>query len=354
VSKATPPSLSPSCPNAKTQARSYTEVRTSKRLVDYSPRDRPWDTHRAQADQVAEAYDQSPDLERLAERMDACSGYLWFNWTTLDERGETRLRLARARFCRVRHCPVCQWRRALMWQARFLKALPEIQAKYSKARWIFLTLTVRNCPVHELRDTIQEMNRGWQRLIERKRWPALGFVRTTEVTRGEGGTAHPHFHALLMVPGGYFSGGRYLTHAEWVALWQESMRLNYHPMVDVRAVKARKGRGRGQGRGEALEGPQDATAAQIEALRQAAAETLKYATKPEDLASDSEWLAELTRQLRRLRFIATGGTLKDILREREESHEELVNVDDGDDEVNSGQDLGFLWNAADQHYRQRD
>ncbi|WP_170869787.1 protein rep, partial [Shigella sonnei] len=28
----------------------------------------------------------------------------------------TRLRLREAHFCRVRHCPVCQWRRSLMWQ----------------------------------------------------------------------------------------------------------------------------------------------------------------------------------------------------------------------------------------------
>ena len=70
-----------------------------------------------------------------------------------------------------------------MWQARFYQALPALEQEHPKARWIFLTLTVPNCPVEELRATLQEMGKGWQRLIKRKEFkPVLGFIRTTEVT----------------------------------------------------------------------------------------------------------------------------------------------------------------------------
>ena len=55
-----------------------------------------------------------------------------------------------------------------MWQARFYQSLPTIVQEHPKARWLFLTLTVRNMPVCELRDALQHMNKSWQRLIKRK------------------------------------------------------------------------------------------------------------------------------------------------------------------------------------------
>ena len=42
-----------------------------------------------------------------------------------------------------------------MWLARFYAALPEVQAQHPKARWLFLTLTVRNCPISDLRETLR-------------------------------------------------------------------------------------------------------------------------------------------------------------------------------------------------------
>jgi len=37
-----------------------------------------------------------------------------------------------------------------MWQARFYQSLPKLVEEHPKARWMFLTLTVRNCPIDEL------------------------------------------------------------------------------------------------------------------------------------------------------------------------------------------------------------
>ncbi|MEL6118032.1 protein rep, partial [Photobacterium sp. SP02] len=89
--------------------------------------------------------------------------------------------------------------------------------------------TVRNCPIGDLRSTLQAMNSAWQRLKDRKEFrPVLGWVRTTEVTRGEDGSAHPHFHALLMVPPSWFTT-HYVKHSRWVELWADVMRLDYLP-----------------------------------------------------------------------------------------------------------------------------
>jgi plasmid rolling circle replication initiator protein Rep len=199
-----------------------------------------------------------------------------------------------------------------MWRARFFKALPEIQAQYPTARWIFVTLTVKNCLVSELRKILTWMNAAWVRLIQRKIFPALGFIKSIEVTRGADGTAHPHFHCLMLVPAGYFSKG-YISHAEWASLWQSCLKVDYTPVVDVRVVKGKKG---------TLKGTPEAS---NDAMAQAVCETLKYSVKPADLLADPNWLDELTKQLQKTRAISVGGCLKEFF--SEDDPEDLINSD---------------------------
>ena len=67
---------------------------------------------------------------------------------------------------------------------------------------MFLTLTVRNCAIEELGETLSRMNTAFQRLKDRKEFrPVQGWIRTTEVTRGSDGSApalpHPDDGAAL-------------------------------------------------------------------------------------------------------------------------------------------------------------
>lgn len=300
-------------------------------LAAYSPRDAKWDHHRANAQAIGQHYDQEQRFARLGERIAGCSTALGFAWHDDHDTGESRLKLRTASFCCVRHCPVCQWRRSLRNTARFFSAIPALQAQFPTHRWIFLTLTVRNCEPDQLRDTITAMNTGWKRLIQRKDWPALGWCRTVEVTRNdEDGSAHPHFHALLMVPAGYFTGRNYITQAEWSARWRQAMRLDYDPVVDVRAVKSKKD---GQ------------------TLQAAVVETLKYATKAEDSLNDPEWLYAITEQLHKLRFIATGGALKDLLKDDMTNAEMIA----GDESTSTASEpsMWFGWQPATRKYHRK-
>lgn len=297
-------------------------------LSDYSPKDAPWDTHRTMTDAVGMVYLGAVEFERLAARMAECSGFLSFGWGDDLETGESRLKLREARFCRVRNCPTCQWRRTLMWQARFYSAMPTLQIERPTARWLFLTLTVRNCDITDLRATIGDMNKAWKRLIKRKEFaPVLGWVRTTEVTRGSDGTAHPHFHALLMVPPSWFSGKSYVKQNRWAEMWGEVLRVDYQPMVDIRAVKS------------------DAQ------ISKAVAETLKYSVKPADMVADDSWFLELTRQCHKLRFVASGGVLKDVLREESESDTDLALADGVAAQEDDGSRLSFSWRPSQRKYR---
>ena len=313
-------------------------------LTDYSPRDLPWDTHRGQTDDVGDIYAASVEFERYAERMASCSGRLRFGWDTCKDTGESSLKLREAHFCRVRHCPTCQWRRSLMWQARFYQALPRIVEAHPKARWIFLTLTVRNCDITDLGDTLSHMNQAFQRLKDRNEFkPVLGWIRTTEVTKGHDGSAHPHFHCLMMVPSSWFKGQTYVKHSRWVDLWQDCLRVHYRPNVDVRTVKAKNKVPAGE-LTPGIEGT-------IEALQGAVAETLKYSTKPSDMTDEGGsdgWFLELTRQTHKRRFIATGGALKDVLKVEQETDDDLALTEgEGTDE---GPHLAFDWKTANRRY----
>lgn len=315
-------------------------------LSEVSERDRSWDEHKAQADAVAMLYAMlvglvdSPWFARLAERMVECSRWLEFKLTP-DHDGVARFRLLTARFCRCRYCPICQWRRSLMWAARLMKFLNRPEIKGQKGRWIMLTLTVQNVPLRELRSTIEEMNKAWQRMIQRKAWPAIGFLRSTEITRADNDYAHPHFHALMFVPPSYFSHG-YISQKAWIALWREALRADYDPGAHIKVFKSKM-----------ITDPETG-----ETIELAPVEGIKYPVKPAELIGgkkrkDAEWLAELTRQTHKKRFLATGGLLKDLMLDEEETNDDLIHADaeSEKDEAEEFVRWWFLWFHS--RYRKR-
>lgn len=318
-------------------------------LSDVSPKDKVWDKRRAATDGVKALY-QDTKYHKYAFRMGECSCYLEFAFV-VDDNGVCNLKLQNARFCRVRLCPVCQGRRSLMWAAKTIKIMPKVLEANPKARFIMLTLTVCNCPLSELKITLADMHKAWRKLIQRKDWKVEGWIRTTEVTRGKDDTAHPHYHCLLMVKPTYFAGANYISQERWVELWQECLKVSYQPIVDVRAVYAKKG---------ALEGQEGNSV--IAAL----VEVIKYDVKPSDVlrgdncqvpgqrvrVTDQEWLLELTKQLHRTRAIATGGILKEYLKVLEDEPEDLIHADEnGEVEADTeSARVMFDWNGKNRRY----
>ena len=137
-------------------------------LSTISPRDKPWDKHRVSAEKVEELYLDS-DFTHYSKRMSECSQILSFGLVPADD--EIKLKLRSTRSCRVKHCPVCQWRRSLMWKSKAHKLLPAVIKDYPKHRWLFLTLTVRNMPIKDLKSSLQLMKTGFERLSKVKAFP---------------------------------------------------------------------------------------------------------------------------------------------------------------------------------------
>ena len=297
-------------------------------LSSVDPKGSIWDKHRANTDKVSEYYAgaDSDGFNQYGDRLKNCATRLEFGVASEDSNGLLNLKLSDARFCRVRHCPICQWRRSLMWKAKAYKILPDVLADYPKARWLFITLTVKNCHISDLRATLNDMNRAFKRLTELKAWPAQGWIKSVEVTRGQdGGSAHPHFHVLAMVRPSYFSYG-YLSHAKWVALWQQCLRIDYSPVLHVSAIAKH-----------------DNAATLIP-------EILKYQVKESDLVADKEWFLELTRQMHRSRAIAVGGVLRQYMQELELGRRNLVDKAEETDETEEGR-ICCKWRRGGKKYK---
>ena len=305
-------------------------------LSSISPRDAVWDKFRGQVDGFRDLYKETI-FDSYVARMGECSGYLKFSQLVDLETGETKLRLDKGSFCRVPRCPVCQWRRQLMWRAKTFKVMPLIMEEYPDARFIFLTLTIKNCHIDDLREALTLMNKAWNRLTNRNTFPAIGWIKAVEVTRNhDDDTAHPHFHVLLMVKPGYFTGKYYISQQKWTEMWKQSLGVNYNPVVDVRAVKT--------------------TGKATQENLQHVLELIKYSVKPEDILTpqkdgasnidkDKAWLVGLTKALYKMRLISTGGVLRKYLAELEKEPEDLIHSDDlpEDEGAKKSIDILFIW-----------
>ena len=231
-----------------------------------------------------------------------------------------------------------------MWRAKAFKVLPKVIEQYPKSRFVFLTLTVKNCQLSELKQTLAWMNKSWTLLTKRKEWPAQGWIKSVEVTRSSHDLAHPHFHCLLMVRPSYFTTG-YLSQKRWSEIWQDCLKVDYTPVVHIQTIKPPKGASEGQ------EG-----AAMLTAL----CETLKYSVKPGDVLRDDnrgmsnqDWLVELTKQLHKTRAVATGGVLKEYLKLLEEEPDDLIFADESgvtEADLDSPR-VAFGWREKTKRYR---
>jgi plasmid rolling circle replication initiator protein Rep len=216
-----------------------------------------------------------------------------------------------------------------MWKSKAHKVIPKIVEEYPSHRWIFATFTVKNVDILDLRGTLIAMNLGFARMSKRKSFPATGWLRTTEVTKGKSTNAHPHFHCLLQVPASYFGKG-YMRNEDWAKLWGDSMRLDYSPIVDIRAVK------------------KESNPAFL------VGEIIKYMTKESDLVEDKKWLLHLTEQIHKMRSIATGGVLKQYLKELEQEPDDLIGDGENDEAIEDFGRLFFAWRSRIRKYEMAD
>lgn len=233
-----------------------------------------------------------------------------------DQDEEAKALLKGTRACNRRLCPFCEWRRTRAWRKRLYSGLDAFYADYPTYRGLFLTLTVRNVPLEDLGETLTDMNRAWQRFKAASFFPTPYWFRRTEVTVGHGAQnprpmAHPHFHALLLVRPSYFSR-EYVKQLEWQKQWQMAARLDYTPIVDVRAAKPNSTSG-GSG---------------TSACKEAVLEAAKYAAKATQLMELGPAITELHWQTKGKRLYSLSRPLSKYIQSGEVTAEEMTDAAD--------------------------
>lgn len=269
-----------------------------------------WREERMKANRLVRLYHLA-GYERYAERVEGCSTWLQFRVS-----GDSR-ELSSANFCKLRLCPICTARGAVV-RARLLsKVMDAVQAEHG-GQYIFLTLTARNVPGVELRDAVGILLKAWDRLCKHQavKRAVKGWFRALEITRPGSDTYHPHIHAILAVEDDYFarSKGLYLTQAEWVRRWQMALGVDYKPSVRIQRTTDGKG-----GKGAVLE-------------------AAKYVTKDSDYIDDrlsdeeaAHIVEDYTKALYHRRLTAYGGWLKDKAQQLQAADLDNVDLIQGED-----------------------
>lgn len=245
-----------------------------------------------------------------AKRVRDCAEVLEFL-----ENEDGTLRLDRVWFCKSKLCPVCNWRRSMKLAYQNAEIITEAMKREPKGRFLFLTLTAKNVyDGQELKERLSEMTKAFNRLFKYKKVDKnlIGFLRTTEITVNPVDNSYnQHFHVLLMVKSTYFKDSdNYITQAEWTKLWQRALQVDYTPIVNIKAVKAKDGT------------KNDPTNAILE--------TSKYAVKDSDYLTDDDEknkriVEDLETGLFGKRQLAYGKLFKTIRKELQ-----LDDVEDGD------------------------
>jgi len=315
-------------------------------------KERDWKGKKRRSRVVANHY-EAGNLLKKAERMYECANVLRFKLQ------DETLKLYQAYFCKVRFCPMCAWRRSLKIAFNNKKVVETVNER-RKVQWIFLTLTVRNCEGDELKSTLDDMTKAWNRFAgyTKVKKSVLGYFRALEVTKnrndksGWNGTYHPHFHVLICVPSSYFKKKEYyLKQSDWTSLWKKAMKLDYDPIVHVQKVKPKESLD--------LEAIDQDVREQI-GQQKALLEISKYPVKDTDIIQGDEVTSENVETLKTFdeafsykRLISYGGLMKDIHRELnlqdvEDQDADLIEIDDQnkDEVANSITEVVAYWNIG--------
>lgn len=301
--------------------------------ISKNGKDRKWKERKQKNLKLANIFDSLDYPSNFVSNIHSCAEHLSFK-----RAGDGSLRLFQMYTCKNKQCAICSWRRSMKYQVQISKIVEEAMVRKPKGRFLFLTLTVENVSGENLNHELSKLTEAFRRLMMYKKVSKnmIGFLRATEVTRNElMDTYHPHIHVLLFVSPTYFKNkDNYISQDEWTDFWKKSAKLDYYPIVDVRAIK-----------------PKNEKTSDI---RSAILETAKYPVKPMELTFESAKVVdELQKGLYRKRQIAFGGLFKQIKKELELDDIEngdLINLGDEESSISDGEVISVLWNHERQNY----
>lgn len=140
--------------------------------------------------------------------------------------------------CNNRFCPFCSKSKSIIDGIALQSIYSYLQDKNYK--FIFLTLTVPNVVGSELNNQIKKLYKAFDLMFKYKKVKKIvkGYTTKIEVTYNkEKNTYHPHLHVIITIEDSYFINYNYISHTEWLRMWQKATRNDKITQVDVRRPK---------------------------------------------------------------------------------------------------------------------
>lgn len=181
---------------------------------------------------IAESYKRLEDYKKY-ELLYKCSDILIYKLYS-----DNSKKLYKANFCRQRLCNMCNWRKSLKLFSQVSQIMDKIDTFNKNYHYVFLTLTIKNCPGEELSKHIDILIKGYDLFFKRRPLSfILGSFRSLEVTYNKlTNTFHPHLHCILVMPSDYYSR-YYVSQKKFSEYWKECIKSEYIPIVHVEKIK---------------------------------------------------------------------------------------------------------------------
>lgn len=133
--------------------------------------------------------------------------------------------------CRDRHCSECQKIKSWIYQSRLKRtAIEKIKSDFKSDEFLFLTFTLKNPKVTQMRKAMRTMSQAFGMLTRRKPFSEIfrGGIRTFEVTRNYAerlkNHCHPHIHAIAQTKSDAFNLFIAYIQAEEIKALKKSLR----------------------------------------------------------------------------------------------------------------------------------
>jgi plasmid rolling circle replication initiator protein Rep len=251
------------------------------------------------------------DMNGRAGRMAQCGDTLEYRFC----KDCSKWQIGNVWLCRDRLCPVCKWRLSIKRYCLMFPVFQELVQDYGDKRFSFITLSVKNCKVDNIKATVKKMYKIWQNMQMRKicKENLKGFARSFEITYNDKRRDfHPHFHVIAM-----WEDSAY--HDELIRAWLEI--CNREGLkVDIKAQD-----GREILRDSAVTAMDDMT----EDITGAILETFKYETKTSDIEGlNIMTFKEFANQMSGLRTVSLGGIIREIARRQGVKENQLEHDDE--------------------------
>lgn len=259
--------------------------------TDFPEIRRKWQPKKMRGQRLSNIMDEA-GLTKHARAVRECGNVLGFKRDATGKR-----RLAFANFCKVRLCPMCNWRRTLKIGGQ-LSQVFDVGMLPKRYSCLFLTLTVPNVPGAELRNTLKRLTHSLTNYLKLKKIAKAvkGYARSIEVTYNrERDDYHPHIHLLLLVSKHYFTSRDYIKQADWLQRWRDT--YNDQSITQVFIEKC------------------------YDKPRKKISEITKYAVKDTDYlkgvsrSKQVEIVECLDGALHKIRLVGYGGVIKDLRQE---------------------------------------